>query len=157
MQPPVRARWVVLAVVGFGALLGAFAVLCVFWQRAQGQTLIDFALGVMTFAYSGLLAVFLAALFTGRGNARTVIAALLTGCCAIALMQNAVWVHWAPAAWRDWRLAYPWQMLLATALAFAVCCLGRPARRSWSPIERAAAARRVHGDPMVIEHEESAV
>lgn len=145
-----------LAVVGFGALLGAFAVLCVFWQRAQGQTLIDFALGVMTFAYSGLLAVFLAALFTRRGNGKTVIAALLTGCGVIALMQNAVWVHWAPGPWRDWRLAYPWQMLLATALAFAVCCLGRTARSEWSPVERAA-ERRARGGPMVVEHEESAV
>jgi Na+/proline symporter len=30
-----------LGVGAFGLLLGAFALLCVFWQQAQGRTLID--------------------------------------------------------------------------------------------------------------------
>jgi hypothetical protein len=81
----------------------------------------------MTFAYSGLLAVFLTALFTRRGNVATVMAALFAGAIAIVLMQSAVWPLWAPSAWRAYRIAYPWQMFLATLLAFGVCCLGRTA------------------------------
>jgi SSS family transporter len=103
-----------LAVAWWAVALAAFAAVCVFWQRESGQKLIDFALQVMIFAYSGLLAVFLTALLTRRGNAVTAIGALLTGFVAVIAMM---------VKYPD--LAFPWKMLIATALAFAVCCLGR--------------------------------
>jgi Na+/proline symporter len=138
-----------LGVAGFGLLLGAFALLCVFWQRAQGQTLIDFALGVMTFAYSGLLAVFLAALFTRRGSSASVVAALIAGAAAIVLMQGPVWPLWAPSAWCEHPIAYPWQMLIGTVIAFGVCCLGRTASAPASARVRARLA------PIRVEPEQS--
>ena len=104
-----------LGVVIFGLILGVFGVFSVFWQEARPEaTLIDFALMVMIFAYSGLAAVFLTALFTRRGSNASVICALLTGFLAVVVMQSRFAGH----------IAFPWQMFIATGLAFGVCCLG---------------------------------
>ncbi len=113
-----------VAVVGWAAILAGFACWCTFWQRAGGRTLIDFALGVMVYAYSGLLAVFLAALLTRRGNAASAAAALFTGFLAVVLLQ------FVEVNGRGEPLATPWQMVIATALSFAVCCAGRRVRRA---------------------------
>ena len=57
----------------------------------------------MTFAYSGLLGVYFTLLFTKRGSAVSVIAALATGFVAIALQQSyIVDVLGLPAAWKSW-------------------------------------------------------
>ncbi|MHC5022963.1 MAG: sodium:solute symporter [Planctomycetota bacterium] len=109
----------------WAALLASFATSCVFWQQRSGQTLIVFALGVMVFAYSGLLAVFLAALFTRRGNAASVAAALVAGFVSVLLLQDFAWDRWSTAIGLDVTLAFPWKMLIATGLSFGVCCLGR--------------------------------
>lgn len=118
-----------LAVVGWGIVLGLFAIGCVFWRRAVGQTLIDFALEVMTFAYAGLAAVFLTAMLTRRGSERSVIAGLIVGFFSVAGLSvlNAR-ASSAPAGsvLADWQVAFPWQLTIGTALAMAVCCLGRP-------------------------------
>ncbi len=105
------------AVVVWGCVLGGFAVICVFWQRASGMGLVNFALGVMTFAYAGLLAVFVAALFTRRGNNRSVIAALIVGLAVVALLRFQPFV---PKAY-ELNLAWTWQFLIATVVAFLVC------------------------------------
>jgi SSS family transporter len=127
-----------LATVGWGVGVGGFAVLCIYWRRANPQTtLIDFALQVMTFAYAGLLAVFLTAIFTRRGSTRSSLAALLVGFGAIAAMQSwSTVIGWiSPLVSAEGeslvalKLAYPWQMLIATCLAFGVCCLGKPTGR----------------------------
>ena len=111
-------------------MLGLVAALCVGWQQRSGQRLVDFALNVMVFAYSGLLAVFLAAIFTRRGSARSAVAALATGFACVLLMQGAFWDAWtAPLGWRGVRLSLSWQMLIGTLISFGVCCLARrPAR-----------------------------
>lgn len=118
-----------LAVVAWGIALGGFAVLCLYWQKASPQTtLIGLALGVMTFAYTGLLAVFLTALFTRRGSTASVIAALITGFAVIAFMQDWAWPHWTKLispSLADVKLAFPWHMTIGTIIAFAVCCAGR--------------------------------
>jgi len=93
--------------------LAGFASFCVFWQQRGEQRLIDFALSVMVFAYSGLLAVFLTALFTRRGNSYSAIAALVAGFGSVLAMQQLT------------TMAFPWQMLAATTLSFGVCCVGR--------------------------------
>jgi SSS family transporter len=113
------------AVAGWGIVLGGFATGCIYWQQAAGQSLIDFALGVMAFAYSGLVAVFLTALVTRRGNATTAVLALATGFVAVLLLQPWAWSRWAPEGWTELRIAFPWQIVIATSLAMGVCCLGR--------------------------------
>ena len=104
--------------------LAGFACFCVYWQQAGGDTLINFALGVMVFAYAGLLAVFLTALLTKRGSSASVIAALLTGFVSVLLMQGSIWAMWAPKVGFDFTLAFPWKMLVATGLSFVVCVMG---------------------------------
>lgn len=76
--------WVVI----WGVVLGTFACICIVWQRSDGQTLIDFALGVMTFAYAGLIGVFLTAMLTSRGSALSAIVSLLTGFLIIFAMNK---------------------------------------------------------------------
>jgi SSS family solute:Na+ symporter len=122
-----------LATVGWGVMIAGFAVVCIFWKRANPDTtLIDFALKVMMYAYAGLLAVFLTAIFTRRGNRASAAAALGVGFLVIFVLDAWPTV----AGWAGTRLdvalpvlpvkmAYPWQMLIATGLAFGVCCAGR--------------------------------
>lgn len=110
---PARTKLVMsrVAVAAWGLLLGVFACLCVYWQRHSGQTLIDFALGVMAFAYAGLLGVYFTALFTKRGSTWSVIAALLVGFGAVAVLRSQP-------------IAFPWQLTIAATLAFGTCLLG---------------------------------
>lgn len=124
-NPTAELKIARLAVLFWALILGAFACFCVYWQEASEHTLIDFALGVMVFAYSGLLAVFCTALFTKRGNAVSVAAALATGFLCVLLLQDFAWNRWAPRLNINFTLAFPWKMLVATLLSFAVCCLGR--------------------------------
>lgn len=120
-------RW---GVAGWGAVLGGFACLCVWWyaaKRAEGQTLIDFALSVMGFAYAGLVAVFATAIFTRRGTGASAVAALAVGFVAVLAMEPWAWARWAGAipGLAEIKLAYPWRLAVATAVATAVCCLPR--------------------------------
>ncbi|HYI46883.1 MAG TPA: sodium:solute symporter [Allosphingosinicella sp.] len=101
----------------------AMSILCFYWQRYTEAPLLSFALSVMTFAYSGLLGVYFTVLFTSRGSSASVMAALVTGFVAIALQQSyVVDVLGLPAAWKS--LAFPYQLCLGTAVAFATCLLG---------------------------------
>lgn len=111
-----------LSVVAWGIALAGFAAMCIAWEQAasarRGMTLLDFALSVMLFAYAGLLAVFVAALFTRQGDCRSVVAALVVGFFTVLGFELSGSV-----------LAYPWRLPIAAALAFSVVCAGRPTRR----------------------------
>ena len=48
-----------------------------------------FALGVMSFAYTGMLGVFLCALLTRRGDTSSVLCALLVGVLVTAMLQDS--------------------------------------------------------------------
>jgi SSS family transporter len=127
-KPIDAPKW---AVAGMGAVMTMFAIGCVFAYDPKQKGFLDFALGVLNFAFSGMLAVFLTALLTRRGNSGSVIAALVVGALAVAVMQDA------PLQWATGRLfgkpvkvAFTWAMPVATALAFVVCVLGRPASRA---------------------------
>ncbi len=128
-----------IGVVAWAVVLGAFACLCVYWQQSGGQTLIDFALGVMTFAYAGLLGVFFTAILTHRGNAPSAIAALVVGFLGVLAMNEPAWglvldtegvrarsEGGGPPmvlAWL-WSLGFAWKLTFASALAFLVCLAG---------------------------------
>lgn len=118
-----------IGVAAWGAVLGLFAAFCVWWQSSpeRGSTLLEFALGVMVYAYTGLLAVFLCALFTRRGTTPSVLAALATGFLLTLLMEPALLRWWSGRS--DWGLAFPWRMVIATAGAFIVCAAA-PGRRT---------------------------
>lgn len=128
-----------LSVVLSGLAVGGFAIVCVMWQKSQDLTLIDLALTVMNFAYAGLLAVFLAAILTRRGNSASAVASILVGFVVIAALQPAwigVWTSMIPGlaptpdVATDWRLgelklAFPWQLTIGVAISFLVCIAGK--------------------------------
>lgn len=118
------------AITAWAAALAAFACFCVWWQDASGDTLIDFALGVMVFAYAGLLGVFLTALLTRRGNTTSALLALLVGYLSVVAMRDPLWTHWTEPLGLDVTLAFPWQMTISTVLSFLVCIAGRRSVRA---------------------------
>ena len=89
-----------------GMLLTGFAIVTAVMQEASGLNLVDFATGVMCFAYAGMIGVFLTAIFTkNRGNYHTVIAAIVVGAAIIIPLmfqkqlfggQYIAWTWWAP-------------------------------------------------------------
>ncbi len=122
-------------VIIWAIVLSGFALACVWLQQASGDSIIAFALGVMIYAYTGMLAVFLTAMFSKRGSTGSVIAALLSGFVAVAIMQ------WGPILleiglenfpqWRkllgpilpylDLEISLGWRMLFGTIIALVVC------------------------------------
>lgn len=100
-----------------GALLMGSAILMVLLYDDESDSLVPFALGVMAFAYAGLMGVFLAVVLTGRGATWSVIAGLVAGLGVIAgsrylpLLANL-------------GIAFPYWMLVGTAASFAVCAAG---------------------------------
>ncbi|HMJ93540.1 MAG TPA: sodium:solute symporter [Allosphingosinicella sp.] len=123
----VRAGRVGMVLLALALL--AMSILCFYWQRYSEAPLLEFALGVMSFAYSGLLGVYFTILFTRRGSTRSVIAALVAGFVAIALQQHyVVDLLGLPASWKS--LAFPYQLCIGTAVAFATCLAGKQAVRS---------------------------
>lgn len=120
-----------VAVALWAFVLAGFACLCVYWQSRSEEGLLQFALGVMVYAYAGMLGVFLTALFTRRGDSVSVAFALVIGFITVFAL------HHAPRAIADestilsklWPLNHPpptismgWRMLVGTAVATAVCC-----------------------------------
>lgn len=135
-----------LGVIIAGVLVGGFAALSAFWLAQHAKGMLEFALGVMTFAYSGLLAVFLTAIFTRRGNDVSAIAALVVGFLVTLALY---WQPWADEAiggdpQSRLSLAYPYQMMIASAAAFAVCCLGTRSQPRESNAETVESAEAIH-------------
>jgi Na+/proline symporter len=124
-----------LGQVLLGAALLAMSMLCFYWQRYTQAPLLTFALGVMTFAYSGLLGVYFTLLFTRRGTSTSVLWALAAGFVATGLQQAyVVDTLGLPPSWKV--LAFPDQLVLGTLVAFAVCAFPRGV--SPPPADRAA-------------------
>lgn len=103
-----------------GMLLTGFAIVTAVMQEASGLNLVDFATGVMCFAYAGMIGVFLTAIFTkSRGNYATVVAAIIVGAAIIIPLmfqkqlfgaQYIAWTWWAP---------------IGGIISTAICLLGK--------------------------------
>ena len=111
-----------LGVVVAGVLLGVFGCFCITLSDPKGSSLLAFVLGVMGFAYAGLLGMFFTALFTRRGNTTSVVAGLVVGFLVVALFQLKVWKSWSGFA--ELEIAFPWHLVVATIASFLVCQLG---------------------------------
>jgi SSS family solute:Na+ symporter len=103
------------AVIVFAVLLSVMAMLSYYWQRYSGASLIGFALGVMTFAYSGLLGVYFSAIFTRRGNARRVLPALIGGFMTVLVLQPYVLGYLT-----EFKPGFAWQILAGTIVSFLI-------------------------------------
>lgn len=112
-----------VAMVVLGLALFATSIVCYYWQRYSSIPLLEFVLGVMAFAYSGLLGVYFTAVFTQRGSSTSVIAALIAGFLTILAFQGYVVDSLGlPSAMKT--VAFPWQLCIGTAVATAICLLG---------------------------------
>lgn len=108
-----------------GMLLSAFAIFCAIVYDPHQRMLLDFALGVMTFAFTGMLGVFLTALLTERGNGASVIVALLAGVIVVSLLQDSILGWWTLHMFgHAYRLAWPWWMPIGTIASFLCCVAG---------------------------------
>jgi solute:Na+ symporter, SSS family len=103
--------------------LSAMACLCYFWQQHSDMPLLQFALSVMVFSYSGLLGVYFTVLFTQRGNQTSVLAALLGGFLLTLFFQPYVMALILPTTWL-FDLGFTWQLCIGSALAFIICSSG---------------------------------
>ncbi len=112
-----------VAVLLFALALSAMAMVSYYWQRYTELPLLSFALGVMAFAYTGLLGVFGAAIFTKRGNAATVPLSLIGGFLTVLMLQPYVL-----GALYGFNLGFAWQILLGTVVAFAIMMTGKSGR-----------------------------
>lgn len=92
-------------VILMGAVLTGFAIVTAVMQQSSGLNLVDFATGVMCFAYAGMIGVFLTAIFTKRGNTKSVVASIIVGAVIIVVLmfqkeffgQNFIaWSWWCP-------------------------------------------------------------
>lgn len=104
-----------LAVLLFALILGGMAMLSFYWQRAADLPLVSFALGVMAFAYAGLLGVFFSAIFTRRGNGETVPWALAGGFATVLLLQPYVL-----GAVSDISVGPAWQLVFGTMVSLFI-------------------------------------
>ena len=110
-----RAGMGLVAIAMFGT-----AILSYYWQHHTSMGLLEFALQVMVFSYAGLLGVYFTALFTSRGSTNSVIAALLGGFVTVLLLQPGIArAIGLPGPFAT--LAFPFQLCIATAMAFLIC------------------------------------
>jgi solute:Na+ symporter, SSS family len=109
--------------------LSAMACLCYFWQQHSDMPLLQFALSVMVFSYSGLLGVYFTVLFTRRGNQQSVLAALVGGFILTLFFPPYIMSLMLPQSWL-FDLGFTWQLCIGTAVAFMICCLGSSQSRS---------------------------
>ena len=105
--------------------LSSMAILSYYWQRYTDMPLLAFALSVMVFSYSGLLGVYFNALFTKRGNSTSVLVALIAGFVTTLLFQPYI-QDLIDISWFHVDLAFPYQLCVATFIAFVCCYLGAP-------------------------------
>ena len=116
-----------VAVAVVGGVMILFAVTLASLYDPHNKTLLDFALGVMSFAFAGMLGVFLTALFTRRGNTLSCVLALAAGAATIAVLQDGTLGWWTNGLFgHPFKLAWTWWMPVGTTVAFAVCAAGRP-------------------------------
>ncbi|MFA5233854.1 MAG: sodium:solute symporter [Sulfurimonas sp.] len=103
------------AVLFFAFALSVMALVSYFWQQYSDLSLISFALGVMAFAYTGLLGVYFAAIFTSRGNKTTVLWALIGGFATVLALQPYTF---------GFSIGFSWQMVIGTVVSFLIMLLG---------------------------------
>lgn len=103
------------SVLFFALILSLMAMVSYFWQRYSDLPLISFALGVMAFAYTGLLGVYFSAIFTTRGNEMSVLFGLAGGFLTVLALQPYT---------LGLSIGFSWQMVIGTVVAFLIVQLG---------------------------------
>lgn len=100
-----------VATVVIGVAMAVFAALCVYWHEASRKSIIDFAMGVMVFAYAGLIGVFVAAVVFKKLAWWSGVGALVVGLGVVVGLQGT-------------GLATPWVLTVGAGAAVVVASLG---------------------------------
>ncbi len=108
-------------VLVFALLLSIMAMVSFYWQQYTNLPLLSFALGVMAFAYASLLGVYGAAIFTNRGNEKTVLWALIGGFMTVLALQPYL-------LGRFIKIDFSLMMILGTLVSFFIMMLGEKRR-----------------------------
>lgn len=108
-------------VLTFAVLLSMMAMVSYYWQQYAELPLLEFALGVMSFAYAPLLGVYGAALFTHRGDERTVLLALVSGFLTVLLLQPYILNHLIEGI----TINFAYQIVIGTMVSFLIMMLGK--------------------------------
>jgi len=103
-------------VLVFAVALALMAIVSFIVHSNSDIPLISFALGVMAYAYSGLLGVFGSAVFTNRGNSKMIPYALAVGFLSVLCMQGYTF---------GLNIGFAWQLVIGTTLSFGVMQLGK--------------------------------
>ena len=104
-----------VAVLFFAFLLTVMALVSYVWQHTLGVSLISFALGVMAFAYTGLLGVYFAALFTKWGEQKSVLWGFVGGFVTVLALQPYTFgLH----------IGFDWQIVAGSVVAFFIVLSG---------------------------------
>jgi SSS family transporter len=100
-----------VSVVFFAIALSGMAMLSFYWQRYTSLPLLSFALGVMAFAYSGLIGVYATALFSKRGSPTSIRYALIGGFVTVLFLQPYIsGIH----------IGFAWQLVIGSLVSFAI-------------------------------------
>ena len=113
-----------VGVLVFALLLAMMAMVSYYWQRYSEVSLLSFALGVMAFAYSGLLGVYFSAIFTKRGSEKSVLFALIGGFMTVLFLQPYIL-----GSLVDYTLGFAWQIVIGTLVAFMIMQLSPIAKK----------------------------
>jgi SSS family solute:Na+ symporter len=109
-----------------GAILTGFAIVTAVMQQKSGLNLVDFATGVMSFSYAGMGGVFVCALFTRRGNTRSVITALIVGLLVVLFMQPYILGPLSTSLLgHTVNIAWPWWTPIGGVISFLICYTGK--------------------------------
>ena len=105
-----------IMVIVFAILLSLMAMLSFYWQQYSELPLLNFALGVMAFAYASLLGVYGAAIFTNRGDETTVLWALVGGFLTVLVLQPYI---------IGIKIDFSIMMIVGTLVSFSIMMLRR--------------------------------
>ena len=106
-------------VLVFALLLSIMGMISFYWQQYTQLPLLNFALGVMAFAYASLLGVYGSAIFTNRGNETTVLWALIGGFLTVLLLQP-----YTLGSFIDFKVDFSIMMILGTLVSFLIMMTG---------------------------------
>ena len=107
-------------VVTFAVLLCGMAMISFYWQQYTELPLLNFALGVMAFAYASLLGVYGAAIFTDRGTEKTVLFALIGGFMTVLILQPYIIGQII-----DVKIDFAVMMIVGTMVSFGIMMMGK--------------------------------
>ncbi|MGQ8366992.1 sodium:solute symporter [Glaciecola sp. 1036] len=126
-QHLVAAGRVAMGIVALA--LSAMAALCYYWQQYTDMPLLNFALSVMVFSYSGLLGIYFTALFTNRGSSRSILLALIFGFLTPLSMQPYIMSLYPESLQFD--LGFSWQLIIGTLVSLSICMSAKSTNANW--------------------------